>query len=129
MEETLAAGRGELVCRRRDRRCSHARSPARLRTGTERPDRDSAQPQPHAARKGRLRGGSSASPVNRFGAGVMMGLPSLAVLDGAAGPRIWLGAEATHMRCCFDRLAARVEAVTGESPLSGHWFIFRSRGG
>jgi IS66 Orf2 like protein len=57
-----------------------------------------------------------------------MGLPSLAVLDGA-GPRIWLAAEATDMRCGFDRLAARVQAVTGESPLSGHWFLFRSRCG
>jgi transposase len=59
----------------------------------------------------------------------MIGLPSLAALDGAAGPRIWLAAEATDMRCGFDRLAARVEAVTGESPLSGHLFVFRSRCG
>ena len=59
----------------------------------------------------------------------MIGLPSLAALDGAAGPRIWLAAEATDMRCGFDRLAARVEAITGESPLSGHWFLFRSRCG
>lgn len=59
----------------------------------------------------------------------MIGLPSLAVLDGAAGPRIWLAAEATDMRCGFDRLAAQVEAVTGESPLSGHLFVFRSRCG
>ena len=44
----------------------------------------------------------------------MIGLPSLAALDGAAGPRIWLAAEATDMRCCFDRLAERVQAVTGE---------------
>ena len=57
----------------------------------------------------------------------MIGLPSLAALDGAAGPRIWLAAEATDMRCGFDRLAARVAAVTGESPLSGHLFVFRSR--
>ena len=57
----------------------------------------------------------------------MIGLPSLAALDGAAGPRIWLATEATDMRCGFDRLAARVEAVTGESPLSGHLFVFRSR--
>ena len=58
----------------------------------------------------------------------MIGLPSLAVLDGA-GPRIWLAAEATDMRCGFDRLAAQVQAVTGESPLSGHLFVFRSRCG
>ncbi|MBV9226131.1 MAG: IS66 family insertion sequence element accessory protein TnpB [Acidobacteriaceae bacterium] len=57
----------------------------------------------------------------------MIGLPSLAALDGAAGPRIWLAAEATDMRCGFDWLAARVEAVTGESPMSGHLFVFRSR--
>ena len=59
----------------------------------------------------------------------MIGLPSLAALDGAVGPRIWLAAEATDMRCGFDRLAARVEVITGESPLSGHWFLFRSRCG
>lgn len=59
----------------------------------------------------------------------MIGLPSLHALDGVAGPRIWLAAEATDMRCGFDRLAACVEAVTGESPLSGHLFVFRSRGG
>ena len=33
------------------------------------------------------------------------------------------------MRCGFDRLATRVEAITGESPLSGHLFVFRSRCG
>jgi len=59
----------------------------------------------------------------------VIGLPSLAALDGAAGPRIWLAAEVTDMRCGFDRLAARVQAVTGQSPLSGHWFLFRSRCG
>ncbi|HSU33619.1 MAG TPA: IS66 family insertion sequence element accessory protein TnpB [Bryobacteraceae bacterium] len=50
----------------------------------------------------------------------MIGLPSLQTLDGAAGPRIWLAAEATDMRCGFDRLAERVQSVTGENPLSGH---------
>jgi len=59
----------------------------------------------------------------------VIGLPSLAAFDGAAGPRIWLAAEATDMRCGFDRLAARVEAITGESSLSGHLFVFRSRCG
>ena len=29
----------------------------------------------------------------------MIGLPSLRALDGAPGPRIWLAAEATDMRC------------------------------
>jgi transposase len=59
----------------------------------------------------------------------MIGLPSLAVLDGVAGPRIWLAAEATDMRCGFDRLAERVQTVIGQSPLSGHLFVFRSRCG
>ena len=57
----------------------------------------------------------------------MIGLPSLAALDGAAGPRIWLATEATDMRCGFDRLAERVQTVIGQSPLSGHLFVFRSR--
>ena len=59
----------------------------------------------------------------------MIGLPSLRALDGAAGPRIWLAAEAADMRCGFDRLAQRVQSVIGEDPLSGHLFLFRSRGG
>jgi len=50
----------------------------------------------------------------------MIGLPSLQTLDGAAGPRIWLAAEATDMRCGFDRLAERVQTVIGGNPLSGH---------
>jgi transposase len=58
----------------------------------------------------------------------VIGLPSLAVLDGA-GPRIWLAAEATDMRCGFERLAERVQTITGENPLSGHLFVFRSRCG
>ena len=33
------------------------------------------------------------------------------------------------MRCRFDRLAERVRSVIGSDPLSGHLFIFRSRGG
>ena len=59
----------------------------------------------------------------------MIGLPSLQALDGAPGPPIWLAAEATDMRCGFDRLAQRVQAVIGADPLSGHLFLFRSRGG
>lgn len=59
----------------------------------------------------------------------MIGLPSLQMLDGAPGPRIWLAAEATDMRCGFDRLAERVQSVIGEDPLSGHLFLFRSRNG
>jgi transposase len=36
----------------------------------------------------------------------MTGLPSLRSLDRAQGARIWLAAEATDMRCGFDRLPA-----------------------
>jgi transposase len=59
----------------------------------------------------------------------MIGLPSLHTLDRAQMTRIWLAAEATDMRCGFDRLAERAKAVTGESPLGGHLFVFRSRRG
>jgi transposase len=56
-------------------------------------------------------------------------LPSLRSLDRAQGARIWLAAEATDMRCGFDRLAERVRAVIGQHPLIGHLFVFRSRRG
>ncbi len=59
----------------------------------------------------------------------MIGLPSLRVLDGSQEARIWLSAEATDMRCGFDRLAERVRAVIGQDPLGGHLFVFRSRRG
>jgi transposase len=59
----------------------------------------------------------------------VIGLPSLRALDGAQRMRIWLAAEATDMRCGFDRLAERVKAAVGESPVSGHLFVFRSRRG
>lgn len=59
----------------------------------------------------------------------MIGLPSLRELDAAQTQRIWLAAEATDMRCGFDRLAERVRAVIGEDPLAGHLFLFRSRRG
>ena len=59
----------------------------------------------------------------------MMGLPSLHTLDRAQSARIWLAAEATDMRCGFDRLAERVKEVIGQDPLSGHLFVFRSRRG
>jgi transposase len=59
----------------------------------------------------------------------VIGLPSLRTLDGAQAVRIWLATEATDMRCGFDRLAERVKTVIGEDPLSGHWFVFRSRRG
>ena len=59
----------------------------------------------------------------------MIGLPSLHALDRAQVARIWLAAEATDMRCGFDRLAERVKVVIGEDPQSGHLFVFRSRRG
>jgi transposase len=59
----------------------------------------------------------------------MIGLPSLRALDGAQRTRIWLAAEATDRRCGFDRLAERVKVAVGESPVSGHLFVFRSRRG
>jgi transposase len=40
-----------------------------------------------------------------------------------------MASEATDMRCGFDRLAERVRSVIGESPQSGHLFVFRSRRG
>src|SRR5580700_11648826 len=59
----------------------------------------------------------------------MIGLPSLRALDGTHPARIWLAAEATDMRCGFDRLAERVRVIIGEDPLGGHLFVFRSRRG
>ena len=59
----------------------------------------------------------------------MIGLPSLHALDGSQAARIWLAAEATDMRCGFDRLAERVRVVIGQDPLGGHLFVFRSRRG
>jgi transposase len=59
----------------------------------------------------------------------MIGLLSLRALDQAQATRIWLAAEATDMRCGFDRLVQRVQSAIGEDPLSGHLFLFRSRHG
>jgi transposase len=59
----------------------------------------------------------------------MIGLPSLRAMDGSQAARIWLAAEATDMRCGFDRLAERVRVVIGQDPLGGHLFVFRSRRG
>jgi transposase len=56
-------------------------------------------------------------------------LPSLRALDLAQNARIWLAADATDMRCGFDRLAERVKTVIGQDPLGGHLFVFRSRRG
>jgi len=59
----------------------------------------------------------------------MIGLPSLAPLDQEAATRIWLAAAPADMRCGFDRLAELARSVTKQDPLSGHLFLFRSRGG
>lgn len=60
----------------------------------------------------------------------MIGLPSLAQLDrSAGGTRIWLAVAPADMRCGFDRLADLARLVTEQDPLSGHLFLFRSRGG
>ncbi len=57
----------------------------------------------------------------------MIVLPSLRALDRAQAARICLAAEATDVRCGFERLAERVRAVVRGDPLSGHLFVFRSR--
>jgi len=59
----------------------------------------------------------------------VIGLPSLSQLDSASAIRIWLAVQPADMRCSFDRLAELAASVTGEDPLSGHLFLFRSRGG
>lgn len=59
----------------------------------------------------------------------MIGLPSLSQLDRSAPARIWLATQPADMRCSFDRLAELAASVTGDDPLSGHLFLFRSRGG
>jgi transposase len=60
----------------------------------------------------------------------LIGLPSLAQLDRSSGStRIWLAAHPADMRCGFDRLAEVARIVTEQDPMSGHLFLFRSRGG
>jgi transposase len=59
----------------------------------------------------------------------VIGLPSLSQLDRSAPARIWLATQPADMRCSFDRLAELAASVTGDDPLSGHLFLFRSRGG
>jgi transposase len=64
----------------------------------------------------------------------VIGLPSLAQLDRSSGAllngaRIWLATAPADMRCGFDRLADLARRVTEQDPMSGHLFLFRSRGG
>jgi transposase len=55
----------------------------------------------------------------------MLGLPSLHTLDHAQGARIWFAAEATDMRCGFDRLAERYGQWSGR--ILAVVTLFRSR--
>lgn len=59
----------------------------------------------------------------------MIALPKLSQLDQASAMRVWLATAPADMRCGFDRLAELASSVTGDDPLSGHLFLFRSRGG
>lgn len=63
----------------------------------------------------------------------MIRLPSLRDLDESITPRpairLWLCLAAIDMRLGFDRLAALAATITGQDPLGGHLFLFRSRGG
>ena len=59
----------------------------------------------------------------------MITLPTLSQLDQASMTRVWLATAPADMRCGFDRLAELASSVTGDDPLSGHLFLFRSRGG
>ena len=59
----------------------------------------------------------------------MIGLPTLSQFDRQSDLRIWLCTQPADMRCGFDRLAELARSVTSQDPLSGHLFVFRSRGG
>jgi len=59
----------------------------------------------------------------------VISLPKLSQLDQASSTRVWLATAPADMRCSFDRLAELAASVTGQDPLSGHLFLFRSRGG
>ena len=43
------------------------------------------------------------------------------------GVRIWVCDRPTDMRKSYDTLAALVEHVLRQDPLSGHWFVFVNR--
>jgi transposase len=46
-----------------------------------------------------------------------------------ADVRVWLAILPLDMRKGFDRLAEHVRTILAMDPLSGHLFVFRSRGG
>jgi transposase len=58
----------------------------------------------------------------------MLKLPSLGELDHGMAARIHLCVAPADMRRGFDTLAAMVKDFLGHDPLSGHLFLFVSRG-
>jgi len=58
----------------------------------------------------------------------MLRLPSLGDIDRGMTGRIYLCTSPTDMRKGFDTLAALVKEFLGQDPLSGHLFLFISRG-
>jgi transposase len=58
----------------------------------------------------------------------MLRLPSLGDIDRGMSARIYLCTSPTDMRKGFDTLAALVKEFLGQDPLSGHLFLFISRG-
>lgn len=58
----------------------------------------------------------------------MLKLPSLGELDHGMASRIYLCIAPADMRRGFDTLAAMVKDFLGHDPLSGHLFLFVSRG-
>jgi transposase len=58
----------------------------------------------------------------------MLNLPSLGELDRGLSAKVYLAVAPTDMRKGFDTLAALVREFLKHDPLSGHLFLFVSRG-
>lgn len=58
----------------------------------------------------------------------MLRLPSLGELDRGLSAKVYLAVAPTDMRKGFDTLAALVRELVKHDPLSGHLFLFVSRG-